>query len=110
MRRAIATAFILGLCSAALAQGPGPGGGPAGKGPAWRFNSGNTPGWSLMAPAERTEHRNRMLGFKTYAECKAYQEAHHSQMEARAKQKGRTLPSAPRGNVCDRMKQAGRLN
>lgn len=32
-------------------------------------------GWQLMTPAERIEHQtNKMRSFKTYNECKAYQE------------------------------------
>jgi hypothetical protein len=110
----VLTAASLALgATFALAQGApgyGPGGGPAGKGQGWRFNSGNTSGWSLMTPQERTEHRGKMLGFKTYEECKAYQAEHHRLMEARAREKGKAIPAAPRQNLCDRMKSAGRLN
>lgn len=87
--------------------GAGPGGGP-GKGPGWRFNADTTPGWSLMTKEERDSHRQGMLAVKTYDECKAYQEAHHKQMAERAKATGSTIPDAPRRNMCDRMKQAGR--
>ena len=66
----------------------------------------NTPGWSLMTPEERTAHHNAMMSAKTYEECKAAQEAQHKQMEARAKEKGATLP-APRQNACERMKARG---
>ena len=109
MKRALIAAAALALvASAALAQGPGAG--PGGKGPGFQFDSSNTRGWSFMKPEERTEHRNKMMGFKTYDECKSYQEEHHKQMEARAKEKGKPMPSAPRANMCDRMKQQGRLN
>ncbi|WP_255377100.1 hypothetical protein [Sulfuriferula sp. AH1] len=42
-----------------------------------------------MTPAERTEHQTKMRSFKTYNECKAYQEEEqqHKQMETRAKKK-----------------------
>jgi hypothetical protein len=66
----------------------------------------NTPGWSLMTPEERTAHREKMMSAKTFDECKAAQEEHHKQMEARAKEKGAKLP-APRQNACDRMKARG---
>ena len=84
-------------------QGMGPGGGRA-----MRFNSNkdNTPGWTLMSAEERTAHRDKMRGAKTYDECKAVQDEHHKAMEARAKEKGVTLP-APRFNGCDRMKARG---
>lgn len=72
----------------------------------YRFNQTNTAGWSLMTPEERTENMNKMHSFKTYDECKAYQEEHHKQMEARAKEKGVTM-GAPRHNACDQMKARG---
>lgn len=91
-------------------MGPGMGGmggmGPGGKGMRYRFNQDNTPGWSLMTPEERTAHREKMMSAKTYEDCKAAQAEHHKQMEARAKEKGATLP-APRQNACDRMKARG---
>ena len=86
-----------------MGQGMGPGGG---QGRGYQFNKDNTPGWSLMTPEERTAHHNAMMSAKTYEECKAAQEAQHKQMEARAKEKGATLP-APRQNACDRMKARG---
>ncbi len=108
----IAFAAILGAALAApvLAQ-PGPGGGMGpGMGPGggmrYQFNKENTPGWSLMTPEERAAHREKMLAAKSYEECKAAQEEHHRQMEARAREKGQTLP-APRVNACERMKARG---
>ena len=104
---AAASAFAV---SAALAQGPGGDGGP-GKGPGkgWRFNQENTRGWSMMSREERNEHRNRMLSVKTYDECVAYQQEHRKLMEARAKERGREIGTAPRRDMCERMKQAGRF-
>jgi hypothetical protein len=118
----IAFTAILGAALAApvLAQ-PGPGGGMGpgmgpgggmgpgmggGRGMRYQFNKDNTPGWSLMTPEERAAHREKMLAAKSYEECKAAQEEHHRQMEARAREKGQTLP-APRVNACDRMKARG---
>ncbi len=93
--------------SAQMGPGGGMGGmGPGGKGMRYQFNQDNTPGWSLMTPEERSAHHNAMMSAKTYEECKAAQEAQHKQMEARAKEKGATLP-APRQNACDRMKARG---
>ena len=91
-------------------MGPGSGMGP-GAGQAMRFsaNKDNTSGWALMSTEERTVHRDKMRGVKTYEECKAVQEEHHKAMEARAKEKGTTLP-APRQNGCDRMKARGFFN
>jgi hypothetical protein len=70
------------------------------------WNKNYTPGWSLMTPQERTEWQTKMRGAKTYDECKAMQEEHHKSMEARATEKGITLP-APRQNGCDVMKARG---
>lgn len=67
-----------------------------------RFNKGNTFGWSLMSNEERAAHRQKMLATKTYEECKSLQNEHHLAMEARAKEKGKTLPE-PRQMGCDRM-------
>ena len=90
--------------------GPGMmGGGPGqgrGKGHGMRFSQRNTAGWSLMTQEERVAHREKMLAVKTYEECKAVQGEQHKQMEARAKEKGVTLPT-PRSNGCDRMKARG---
>lgn len=116
----IALAAILGASLAApvfaqpgpgMGPGMGPGGGmggmgPGGRGMRYQFNQDNTFGWSLMTPEERTAHHNAMMSAKTYEECKAAQEAQHKQMEARAREKGATLP-APRQNACDRMKASG---
>ena len=88
-------------------QGAGQGGGMGpGGGMGMRFNQGNTTGWSLMSADERSAHRSKMMSAKTYDECKAVQAEQHTIMEARAKEKGQTLP-APRQNGCDRMKAKG---
>ncbi len=88
---------ILGASVPALAMGP------------WASNQGNTWGWQLMTPAERAEHQAKMRSFTTYDECKVYQEEHHKQMEARAKEKGLTLPAVGSGYGCDNMKARGYL-
>ncbi|MGQ9862792.1 MAG: hypothetical protein ACUVSD_12390 [Thiobacillaceae bacterium] len=74
----------------------------------YRFQQDNTPGWTLMTPAERTEFQTRMRAAKTYDECKAIQAEHHAAVEARAKEKGVTL-NGPRYNACDQMKARGFL-
>lgn len=91
---ALAAALTVG---SALARGP------------WAVNKGNTWGWQLMSADERTEHQNKMRSFKTYDECKTYQEEHHKQMEERAKEKGVTLPAMGSGYGCDNMKARGLL-
>lgn len=81
-----------------LAQGP------------WAANRNNTWGYQLMTPQERTEHQAKMRSFKTYDECKAYQEENHKQMETRAKEKGVPLPAMRAGGFgCDNMKARGYL-
>ena len=92
----LSAALLVAGSAYAAAGGPG----------RYAFNKGNVAGWSMMTPEERTEHRNKMHGMKTYDECKSYQEEHHKLMEARAKEKGVTLPN-PRQNACDRMKAKG---
>ena len=91
-----------------VVMGPGAGRGQAAKTPRFQFNRDNTYGWKLMTTQERTAHRDKMLAAKTYDECKAVQDEQHALMEARAKEKGATLP-APRQNGCDRMKARGLL-
>lgn len=74
----------------------------------WAAGKGNTGGWQLMTAEERTEHQNKMRSFKTYDECKVYQDQHHKQMEERAKEKGVTLPMGKPGAYgCDNMKARG---
>ena len=82
-------------------MGPGARGGRG-----MQFNQGNTPGWALMTPEERTANQLRMRDVKTYDECKLVQGEHRSLMETRAREKGVTLP-APRQNGCDNMKARG---
>jgi hypothetical protein len=75
----------------------------------WAADDGDTWGWQLMTPQERVEHQNKMRSFTTYDQCKAYQEAHHQAMEARAKEKGVTLPTTASGYGCDNMRARGFL-
>lgn len=77
--------------------------------PAWatgmrfQFDQDNVPGWALMTSAERAEHHQKLLSFKTLPECSAYMEAHRKKMEERAKERNRTLRT-PRFDVCEQMK------
>jgi hypothetical protein len=101
------------MAAPAIAQpGPGMGGmGMGGMGPGpgrYAIDRGNTTGWTLMTDEERTAHQQKMWSFKTYDECKTYQDEHHKAMEARAKEKGKTLTPARR-NACDRMKARGTI-
>jgi|SRR6266581_6054114 len=109
-----AAAALLFASNISMAQGPGsgPGAGPGGpgKGPDFGFGPSNTSGWSMMSSQERTEHRDKLLNMKTYAECKAYLDEHRKTMEARAKEKGIGMPAGPRADMCERMKQRGRIS
>lgn len=87
-------------------RGMGPGGmGQGGGRGAGRWGSDVTPGWAMMTPQERDEHRDRMRNMKTYDECKAYQAQHHEQMAARMKERGRQSMPAPRRDACAGMKR-----
>jgi hypothetical protein len=67
--------------------------------------SRDTSGWAMMDKDERSEHREKMRAMKSYDECKAYADAHHAKMMDRAKEKGRTMPSAPRRDACGWLKK-----
>jgi len=71
-----------------------------------RFNQGNTAGWTLMTPEERTEMQTKMRAVKTLDECQTLQTEHRGMMEVRAKEKGVTL-KASRQNVCERLQSRG---
>ena len=107
-RYLVAAAFALAASGVALAQGPGPGG--KGPGGGWQFGPGNTRGWSLMTPAERNEHRQKMLAASTLAECRAVLEEHRKLIEQRAKERGAETPPGPRTDMCERMKARGRIS
>ena len=81
--------------------GPGPGHRAPGA-----LGMGGEVGATLMSPEERTAMQTRMRAVKTYDECKLLQDEQHKSMQARAKEKGVTLPS-PRQNRCDMMKSRG---
>ncbi len=70
------------------------------------FNQANSGIWSLMTPEERIANQSKMRAVKTYDECKLVQTEQRTLMEARAKEKGLTLPT-PRQNGCDNMKARG---
>jgi hypothetical protein len=104
----LAAAFGVAL-GAAMAHpgGAGPGPGP-GRGPGYGFGPNNTAGWSLMTEQERIDHRNRMHGFKSYDECKAYMSDFAKQMQQRAMEQGTTM-RGPNELACDRMRERGFL-
>lgn len=87
------------------ASAPGMGMGPGAARGAARWGAKDTPGWALMTPAERDEHRQRMLSMTSYDECKAYQAQHHEQMVARAKERGAAALPPPRRDPCGALKK-----
>jgi hypothetical protein len=121
--RMIVLASVIGVSmSVAMAQpggggkGPGTGPGPAasapgmGMGPgggrgAAKWGSDYTPGWTVMTQQERNEHRDRMRSMKTYEECKSYQDQHHEQMAAKAKERGGKALAQPRRDACSGLKK-----
>lgn len=121
--RLIVLASLVGLSNGVAVAQPGGGKGPsAGSGPmdtgpaanasgmgmgpgAARWGSDYTPGWALMTEQERDEHRERMRSMKTYEECKTYQEQHHEQMAARAKERDGKAPPQPQRDACSGLKK-----
>jgi hypothetical protein len=126
LRTMVLASLMAVSMGAAMAQpgsgkGPGAGAGPMGAGPAAsapgmgmgqgggrgaaRYGSDYTPGWTLMSEQERNEHRDRMRSMKTYEECKSYQDQHHEQMAARAKERGGKALAQPRRDACGSLKK-----
>lgn len=97
---AFAAAVAISVATFANASPGGPG--------RYSFSQDNVRGWQLMTVEERTAHQEKMLSFKTYDECKTYQDTHRAELDARAKAQGKTLPT-PRHNACDGMKAQGLL-
>jgi hypothetical protein len=126
LRKMVLASLMAVSMGAAMAQpdsgkGPGGGAGQMGAGPAAsapgmgmgsgggrgaaRYGSDYTPGWTLMSEQERNEHRDRMRSMKTYEECKSYQDQHHEQMAARAKERGGKALAMPRRDACGSLKK-----
>lgn len=84
-------------------MGMGPGGGMMRGGPRW--GADYTPGWAMMTPKERDEHREQMRAAKTPEECAALRDKHHEQMVARAKERGINMPAQPRRDACQGFKR-----
>lgn len=94
-----------GPAASAPGMGMGMGMGPGGGRGAARWGSDTTPGWAMMSEQERNEHRERMRSMKTYEECKTYQDQHHEQMAARAKERGGKALAQPRRDACSGLKK-----
>jgi hypothetical protein len=87
-----------------MGRGPGPGASGPGYGPGmgrgWRAGPNNTPGWSMMTPEERAAHQQRMQGMTSRTDCTTYMNQHHTQMAARAQQRGASAPAQPGRDMC----------
>jgi hypothetical protein len=83
--------------------GLGPGGGMMRGGSRW--GADYTPGWAMMTPQERDQHREQMRSAKTYEECTALRDKHHELMAARAKERGINMPAQPRRDACQGYKR-----
>jgi len=88
--------------SGARGPGMGPGMGSGGPRGGWGPHFGNdyTPGWGMMSPAERDQHRQRMLAAKSPEECRRIIEEHRKWMSERAKDRGTGPLAMPRHDAC----------
>lgn len=92
-----------GASSARPGYGPGygPGGGPGPRG-GMRFGFGSdfTPGWGMMTPQERDQHRQQMWNARTPEECRQVRDEHRKLMEERARARGIGRMPGPRRDAC----------
>ena len=91
--------------SGPAASGPGGSAGPGAGRPRGHWGRSYTPGWAMMNPQERDEHRERMRSMQSYDECKAYQQQHHDKMAERAKERGSKVLPSPRHDACAGLKR-----
>jgi hypothetical protein len=92
----------------AAASAPSRGGPPAGMGrhhPGGQAGADVTPGWSLMTPQEREEHRERMRSMQSHEECQAAMEQHRTRMAERARERGAKPPAMLRRDACARLRR-----
>lgn len=59
-------------------------------------------GWELMSVEERAQHRAKLRSLNTEEEREAFRQEHHKLMQARAREKGVTLPEVPRQRMMNR--------
>lgn len=83
-------------------MGPREGMGPrGGMGP--RVGSDSTPGWMMMDPAEREEHRRAMAAARTPDECRKLRDEHLQRMQQRARERGMGSMPMPMHDACEGM-------
>jgi hypothetical protein len=87
--------------ASAARPGYGPGGGPGPRG-GMRFGFGSdfTPGWGMMTPQERDQHRQQMGNAKTPEECRQVRDEHRKLMQERARARGIASMPGPRRDAC----------
>lgn len=74
----------------------------------WYASGDNFRGAQLMTPEERKAHVARLQGMQGLEECRAYMQAHHQDLDRRAREKGVTLPPV-QGDPCEVMRTMGRI-
>lgn len=67
-------------------------------------------GSQMMTPEERTAYRDKIRNAKTAKEREEIRDEHHKEMQARAKERGVTLPDKPQGARHGRPSSANRSN
>ena len=74
----------------------------------WYSGGDNVRGAELMTPAERTAYVARLQSMKSFDECQGYMQAHHSEIDKRARERNVVLPPV-QGDPCTVMKTMGRI-
>ena len=69
-----------------------------------RAGSDFTPGWMMMEPAERDEHRQAMLAARTPEECRKLRDEHMARMQERARARGMASMPMPQMDACAGMR------
>lgn len=98
---AAVAALVLASCSQqAHPQGAGFGGGPPPDRMGPQVGTEFTPGWMMMDPAERAEHRRAMLAARTPEECRQLRDEHLQRMQQRARERGMGTMPMPMRDAC----------
>ncbi len=74
----------------------------------WYSGGDNVRGAELMTPDERKAYVARLQSMKSLDECHAYMQAHHLEIDKRAKERKVELPPVA-GDPCAVMKTMGRI-
>ncbi len=74
----------------------------------WHAQGDNVRGAQFMTQEERKAYVARLLNMKTPEECKSYMQAHHLEIDRRAKERNVVLPPL-KGDPCEVMARMGRI-